>query len=129
MASGGFVWRRAFLSFARVSVKTPSMSQTTITTADVRHVAKLARLHLTDAEIEKFTHQLGTILEYVNKIGQLDVSNVPPMAHALPIHNVLRDDVVEPGLPLERVLQNAPQRDGDFFAVPKIIGGDEDSAG
>lgn len=95
----------------------------------MRHVAKLARLHLADAEIAKFTHQLGTILHYVNKIGQLDVAQVPPMAHALPIHNVLREDVVEPGMNLERVLQNAPERDGDFFAVPKIIGGDEDSAG
>lgn len=75
------------------------------------------------------TQQLGGILDYVNKIGQLDVSDVPVLAHALPITNVLRDDVVSPALPLERVLQNAPQRDGEFFAVPKIIGGDEDSAG
>lgn len=105
------------------------MSETTITPEDVRHVAKLARLHLDDAEIQKFTRQLGTILHYVNKIGQLDVSDVAPMAHALPIHNVLRDDVVEPPMPLAGVLQNAPEKDGDFFSVPKIIGGDEDSAG
>lgn len=105
------------------------MAEKMISADDVRHVAKLARLHLSPQEIEKFTRQLGSILEYVNKIGQLDVSEVPPMAHALPIHNVLREDVVEPSLPVEKTLQNAPQRDGNFFAVPKIIGGDEDSAG
>lgn len=105
------------------------MSDRTISTDDVRHVAKLARLHLGDAEINRFTEQLGTILHYVNKISQLDVKDVPPMAHALPLHNVLRDDIVEPSLPVEKVLQNAPERDGNFFAVPKIIGGDEDLAG
>ncbi len=105
------------------------MAEKTITADDVRHVAKLARLHMSDAEVDKFTRQLGTILKYVNKLSQLDVSGVQPMAHALPIHNVLRNDVVEEALPVEKVLQNAPQRDGDFFAVPKIIGGDEDSAG
>jgi len=65
----------------------------------------------------------------VAKIGEVDVTGVEPMAHALPIHNVFRQDVVEPSLPLEKVLQNAPETDGPFFKVPKIIGGDEDSAG
>ena len=105
------------------------MAEKIISTDDVRHVAKLARLHLSGEEIERFAGQLGTILTYVNKISQLDTNDVPPMAHALPIHNVLRDDTVEPGLPVEKVLQNAPLSDGSFFAVPKIIGGDEDSAG
>ena len=105
------------------------MAETTISIDDVRHVAKLARLHMTDPELARFTQQLGTILHYVNKISELDVTSVEPMAHALPIHNVLRDDVVGEPLPLEKVLQNAPERDGDFFAVPKIIGGDEDSVG
>ena len=57
------------------------------------------------------------------------LGGVEPMAHALPLHNVLRDDVVEPSLPLEQVLRNAPEADGPFFKVPKVIGGDEDSAG
>ena len=105
------------------------MAEKIISTDEVRHVAKLARLHLSSAEIDKFTQQLGTILDYVNKIAQLDVSDVGATAQTLPVHNVLRDDVVEPGLPLEKVMQNAPLREGDFFAVPKIIGGDEDSAG
>ena len=63
--------------------------------------------------------------------GQIagDLAGVEPMAHALPLANVLRDDVVEPPLPIEQVLQNAPDTDGRFFKVPKVIGGDEDSAG
>ncbi len=96
---------------------------------DVRHVAKLARLSLDDAKLEKFGGQLESILGYIDKLAEVDTSNVEPMAHALPVHNVLREDVPSPGLPLEKVLQNAPESDGAFFKVPKIIGGDEDSAG
>lgn len=105
------------------------MADTTIRIDDVRHVAKLARLDLSEQELERYTQQLGSILHYVNKISELDVTDVPPMEHALPLHNVLRDDIPEPALPVEKALSNAPQRDGDFFSVPKILGGDEDSAG
>jgi len=97
-----------------------------ITLDDVRHVAKLARLALDEAHLEKYTRQLEGILGYVAQIEKLDVSGVQPMAHALPLHNVLRQDVVEPSLPLEEVLRNAPETDGPFFKVPKIIGGDEE---
>ena len=100
-----------------------------ITPQDVQNVAKLARLELPADHLARLTGQLESILEYVAKIGQVDVSQVEPMAHALPLHNVFRDDVVEPSLPLEQVLQNAPDVDGPFFKVPKVIGGDEDSAG
>jgi aspartyl-tRNA(Asn)/glutamyl-tRNA(Gln) amidotransferase subunit C len=105
------------------------MSDSTITIDEVRHVAKLARLEMDETELARFTHQLESILGYVAKISQLNVDKVQPMAHALPLHNVLREDVIEPALPLEKVLQNAPEVDGAFFAVPKILGGDEDSAG
>ncbi len=100
-----------------------------ITLVQVTEVAKLARLDIPQERLAKLTGQLESILEYVAKIGEVDVSNVEPMAHALPLHNVLREDVVEPSLPLEKVLQNAPDVDGPFFKVPKVIGGDEDSAG
>jgi aspartyl-tRNA(Asn)/glutamyl-tRNA(Gln) amidotransferase subunit C len=100
-----------------------------ITPEQVRQVAVLARLEIPDARISKLTGQLESILEYVAKIGEVDMSGVEPMAHALPLHNVLREDVVGPSLPLDRVLQNAPETDGPFFKVPKVIGGDEDSAG
>jgi|SRR3954470_18582876 len=106
-----------------------SQQQQKITLTDTRHVAKLARLALSDQQLLRFTGQLESILEYVAKIDQVDVSGVEPMAHAVPLANVLRDDVVGPSLPLEKVLQNAPDTDGPFFKVPKVIGGDEDSAG
>jgi aspartyl-tRNA(Asn)/glutamyl-tRNA(Gln) amidotransferase subunit C len=105
------------------------MAEQKITLDQVRHVAKLSRLALDEGRLEKFSAQLGPILEYVAKISEVDVSGVEPTAHALPIHNVFREDVVEPSLPLEKVLQNAPDTDGPFFKVPKVIGGDEDSAG
>lgn len=105
------------------------MAQPKITLDQVRHVAKLARLGLSEHELQMLTPQLESILAYVAKLGELDVANVEPMAHAIDLHNVLRDDVVEDPLPLEDVLRNAPESDGPFFKVPKVIGGDEDSAG
>jgi aspartyl-tRNA(Asn)/glutamyl-tRNA(Gln) amidotransferase subunit C len=105
------------------------MSEPKITADDVRDVAKLARLDLPEQRLPTLTHQLESILGYIAKIGEVDMANVEPMAHALPLQNVLREDVIEPSLPLEKVLQNAPETDGPFFKVPKVIGGDEDSAG
>jgi aspartyl-tRNA(Asn)/glutamyl-tRNA(Gln) amidotransferase subunit C len=105
------------------------MPEPKITVEQVRHVAKLARLALDEQHIQKYAGQIESILEYVAKIGQLDMTGVEPMAHALPLQNVLREDEVQPSLPLEEVLKNAPDTDGPFFKVPKIIGGDEDSAG
>ncbi len=105
------------------------MSDQKITLDQVAHVAKLSRLALDQERLSKFSTQLASILEYVDKIGEVDTTGVEPMAHALPIHNIFREDVVEPSLPLEKVLENAPESDGPFFKVPKVIGGDEDSAG
>jgi aspartyl-tRNA(Asn)/glutamyl-tRNA(Gln) amidotransferase subunit C len=95
----------------------------------VRHVARLARLALDEAHVEKYTSQLGSILGYVAKIREADVTDVEPMAHAAPLSNVLREDEVGPTLSREKALANAPDTDGPFFKVPKVIGGDEDSAG
>src|SRR5215211_4347035 len=92
----------------------------------VRHVAKLSRLAIDEERAQKFAGQLESILEYVAQIGEVDVSGVEPLAHALPLKNVLREDVVASALPLEKVLQNARETDGPFFKVPKVIGGDED---
>jgi aspartyl-tRNA(Asn)/glutamyl-tRNA(Gln) amidotransferase subunit C len=99
-----------------------------ITLDQVRHVAKLSRLALSDEQLHKFAEQLEPILGYIAKIDQANVTGVEPMAHAIPLTNVLREDVVEPSLSLDQVLQNAPETDGPFFKVPKIIA-DEDSAG
>lgn len=92
----------------------------------VRKAAKLARLELSEAEVEEFTGQLSEILEYVEKMNELDTTDVEPLAHCLPITNVFREDSVKESLGTERALANAPQRDGEFFKVPKIL---EDSSG
>jgi len=92
----------------------------------VRKVAKLARLELTEAEVEEFTGQLSAILDYVEKMNELDTEGVEPLAHCLPISNVFREDGARESLGTDVVLANAPQRDGDFFKVPKIL---DDSSG
>ena len=95
----------------------------------VRHIAKLSRLALDEAHVARYAGQLESILGYVDQIKSADVIGVEPMAHAAPLHNVFRDDAPRDPLPVEAVLQNAPETDGPFFKVPKVIGGDEDSAG
>ena len=87
----------------------------------VRKVAKLSRLDLSDAEVEEFTVQLSAILGYVEKMNELDTENVEPLAHCLPVHNVFREDVVKESLGTDKALANAPQQDGEFFRVPKIL--------
>lgn len=87
----------------------------------VRKVARLSRLELTEREVEEFTGQLSAILEYVEKMNELETDSVEPLAHCLPISNVLREDVVRESLGTEKTLANAPQRDEDFFKVPKIL--------
>jgi len=89
--------------------------------AQVRKVAKLSRLELTDSEVEEFTGQLSAILDYVEKMNELDTANVEPLAHCLPVSNVFREDNVKESLGTEQTLANAPQRDGEFFKVPKIL--------
>lgn len=105
------------------------MAEKSISLDDTRHVAKLARLALSEQDLSQLTSQLGSILHYVEMIGRLDVANVEPTAHPLPISNVLREDVAGESLPIEAVLANAPESDGPYFKVPKVLGGDEDSAG
>ena len=100
-----------------------------ITIDDARHVARLARLALDESHLQRLTGQLESILEYVNKLQQVNTAGVEPLAHALPLHHVFREDVVEPSLPLDKVLQNAPESEGPFFKVPKVLGAEEDSAG
>ncbi|HHY98190.1 MAG TPA: Asp-tRNA(Asn)/Glu-tRNA(Gln) amidotransferase subunit GatC [Firmicutes bacterium] len=92
-----------------------------ISKKDVEHVANLARLELDEAEKEEFTRQLASILEYADKLKQLDTEKVNPTAHPLPVRNVFREDEVRPSLPIEEVLRNAPERSGNFFKVPKIM--------
>jgi aspartyl-tRNA(Asn)/glutamyl-tRNA(Gln) amidotransferase subunit C len=88
---------------------------------DVKYVAHLARLALTPEEEQKLSAQLGNILGYIEKLRELDVSNVEPTAHAVPMVNVTRADEVRPSLPREAALRNAPRQAGGLFVVPKIV--------
>ena len=88
---------------------------------DVRYVAKLARIALTDDEVDRFGAQLGDLLSHVDALAELDTSLVPATAQVVESRNVERDDVVRPGLDREVVLAQAPQRQGGFFRVPRII--------
>ncbi len=95
-----------------------------ISLEEVEHIAKLARLQLTDEEKKRFQVELGKILEYFNQLKKLDTERVPPMTHAVPIENVLREDRVNPSLPVEEALQNAPEKKDSYFQVPKVVGQD-----
>lgn len=88
---------------------------------DIRYVAKLARIALTDEEIETFSAQLGDLLEHVNALRDLDIENVSATAQVIESRNVMREDALRPTLDRERVLEQAPQRQGPFFRVPRII--------
>ncbi len=92
-----------------------------ITGKEVAYVAHLARLALSDEEIEQFTGQLDAILAYVDKLNELDTEDVEPTAHVIPMGNVVREDAVDTGLPIEEVLANAPGTQDRFFRVPRII--------
>jgi aspartyl-tRNA(Asn)/glutamyl-tRNA(Gln) amidotransferase subunit C len=87
----------------------------------VLKVASLARLKLTDAEVDAMTGQLGSILDYVAMLDEVDVSSVEPMVHAIELTNVTRADELKPSLPRTAALQNAPKTDGKYFLVPAII--------
>jgi aspartyl-tRNA(Asn)/glutamyl-tRNA(Gln) amidotransferase subunit C len=93
-----------------------------ISREQVEHVARLARLALTDEEVERFREQLSSILEAVGKVGELDLSAVQPTSHPLDLVNVFGEDEPRPSLPLEDALANAPEPDGGFFAVPARSG-------
>ena len=90
----------------------------TISRDEVLHVARLARLDLSEDEIERFREQLNAILEAVGKVAELDLSDVEPTAHPLDLVNAWAEDEPRPSLSVEEALANAPDREGDFFRVP-----------
>jgi aspartyl-tRNA(Asn)/glutamyl-tRNA(Gln) amidotransferase subunit C len=93
---------------------------------EVRHVAMLARLALTDDEVASLQGDLNSILGHIDTIQQLDLESVPPTAHAIPVTNVTREDVVVPGLPRDTALMNAPAKQDGAFLIPQIAGGGDD---
>jgi len=88
---------------------------------DVKYVANLARIYLTPEEEQKFGSQLNHILGYIEKLRELDISNVQPTAHAMPMVNVARRDDVRPSIPHEEAMRNAPAKANGLFLVPKIV--------
>ena len=88
---------------------------------DVEYTAKLARIDLSAEEKELFARQLDRILEYINKLNEVDTSGVEPTTHVLPLKNVYREDKVQDSLPIDKALQNAPEKEGAFFKVPQVI--------
>ena len=93
-----------------------------LTADQVRWVAHLARLELTDAELALMTRQLSAILDYVAQLQQVDTDGVEPLVHAIELHNVFRDDVPAPSLSADEALANAPSRKDDFYSVPAVFG-------
>jgi len=93
-----------------------------ITLEEVEHIAKLARLELSKEEKRRFQTELGKIIDYFDQLKKLDTSGVSPMTHAVPLQNVLREDVVTPGLFSQEALQNAPEKKDGYFQVPKVVG-------
>ena len=93
-----------------------------ITIKDVEHVAKLARLELTDAEKELYTKQLGDVLQYVNQMNEVDTSKIEPMTQVVDFVNVMREDKVVYEQTKEELMKNAPEQENGFFKVPKIGG-------
>ncbi|MDR2551267.1 MAG: Asp-tRNA(Asn)/Glu-tRNA(Gln) amidotransferase subunit GatC [Desulfobulbus sp.] len=93
-----------------------------ITRDEVRHVAKLARLDLSGAEVDRMTGQLNVILNYVAKLDELDTDGVAVTTHTQQVVNAFRDDEVRPSLPREQALANGPEQNGESFVVPRVIG-------
>jgi aspartyl-tRNA(Asn)/glutamyl-tRNA(Gln) amidotransferase subunit C len=92
-----------------------------LTIEEVRHVAELAKLRLTEAEIEQYAGQLSAILEYAERLQEVDTSSVPPTPYILPLTNVMSEDVPEPSLSNDEALANAPDRDNGFFRVRAVF--------
>ncbi len=90
-----------------------------ITQEEVRHIALLSRLHLSDEEVQTYTTHLGDILQYVEKLKELNVDRVEPTSHAIPMFNVMRDDLVEESLSKQDALRNAPDLADPYYRVPK----------
>ena len=92
-----------------------------LTPEEVRHNARLARVGLSDDEVSRFQSQLSQILDYFERLQEVDTENVPPTAHTLAMHNVMRDDEPHPSIDKEEVLANAPQREEDLFRVRAVL--------
>ncbi|MDD4899164.1 MAG: Asp-tRNA(Asn)/Glu-tRNA(Gln) amidotransferase subunit GatC [Candidatus Omnitrophica bacterium] len=87
----------------------------------VQYVAHLSRIELKEKELEVLSVQLEAILDFIDQLKEIDIANIPPTSHILPVNNVLREDSPKPSLPTEKVLANSPEKEGNSFVVPKVI--------
>ncbi len=92
-----------------------------ISPGDVRHVAQLARVSLTDEQIGTFGRQLNDIVEYIEQLNEIDTNDIEPTSHVMPLNNIFREDVIRQSLPRLEMLKNAPDSNESFYIVPKII--------
>jgi aspartyl-tRNA(Asn)/glutamyl-tRNA(Gln) amidotransferase subunit C len=100
----------------------PTILIMSISRQEVEKVSLLGRLLLSEAELDTMTHQLGDILAYMELLGEVDTAGVEPMAHAIEVANVFRDDAARPSLDREEALANAPHRDAECYLVPAVLG-------
>lgn len=96
-----------------------------LTTAEVQHVARLARLEVGEEELAALRNSMGNILTYIERLSEVNTEGVEPMVHAIELSNVFREDHVKPSLSREAALSNAPSTDGRYFLVPAILDGDQ----
>ena len=92
-----------------------------VSKTEVEKIADLARLHISENDKEKYTVQLNMILEYMDQLNKVDTSDVEPLSHPFELTNIFREDEVQPSLPVEEALKNAPDKSGNYFKVPKVI--------
>ena len=92
-----------------------------VTEKDIKTVAVLSRLSVSEAEMPKYIEQMESILSYIDRLGELDTENIQPTTYALPMQNVFREDVVKPSIDRELALSNAPLKEDGYFKVPKIL--------
>jgi aspartyl-tRNA(Asn)/glutamyl-tRNA(Gln) amidotransferase subunit C len=95
-----------------------------VTRKEIEHIAELARLKFTDAELENYTGKLNQILSYVEKLNELDTENIEPLSHPVESENIFREDIVKPSINRDEAFKNSPDHDNVFFKVPKVIGGE-----
>ncbi len=112
---------RLIASLTPVQTRLIASLKNMIDQEQVHKVANLARLELTPEEEEQFTTQLGNILDYIEQLNELDVSNVPPTTRAIDVSNITRKDELQPYPDRESILNSAPEQEGEFFKVPKIL--------
>lgn len=117
VAKFGFYGRRMLLRSEAMS----DSERDRLSPSAVRHIAKLARLRLDDRECDRYREQLGSILGHISMLDSVDIADVEPMAHPLPLVNRLGEDVPGPALPLEALRMNAPAVEGRHLAVPKVL--------